>query len=67
MDEPQILEALSSKSVYELTTDEKIKILNCLMLQVPVFKKFYCCNSQMFVISWSVCLREAFHPSIISV
>ena len=37
MDEPQILEALSSKTVYELATDEKIKILNCLMLQILSF------------------------------
>lgn len=37
MDEPQILEALGSKSVYELSTDEKLKILNCLMLQVLSF------------------------------
>jgi hypothetical protein len=34
MDEPQILEALSSKTVYELNTDEKLKIMHCLMLQV---------------------------------
>ena len=37
MDEPQILEALSSKTVYELTVDEKIKVLTCLMHQVVSF------------------------------
>ena len=37
MDEPQILEALNSNTVYELTTDEKMKLLNCLMLQILSF------------------------------
>ena len=37
MEDPQILEALSSKSVYELNIDEKIKILNCLMYQILSF------------------------------
>ena len=37
MDEPQILDALSSRTVYELTADEKMKLLNCLMLQILSF------------------------------
>ena len=34
MDEPQILEALTNKTVYELSIDDKMKILMCLMQQV---------------------------------
>jgi bromodomain adjacent to zinc finger domain protein 1A len=37
MEEPQILEALKHKTVYELNVDEKIKILNCLMHQILSF------------------------------
>ena len=34
MDEPQILEALSTHTVYELSLDDKMKILHCLKLQI---------------------------------
>merc|ERR1711956_25823 len=34
MEEPQILEALSTKMVYQLSLDEKMKILLCLMNQI---------------------------------
>merc|ERR1712083_511105 len=34
MEEPQILEALSTKMVYQLSLDEKMKILHCLMNQI---------------------------------
>merc|ERR1712029_505880 len=34
MDEPQILEALTTHTVYELSLDDKMKILMCLMQQV---------------------------------
>ena len=37
MEDPQILEALNSRTVYELNVDEKIKILNCLMYQILSF------------------------------
>ena len=37
MEHPQILEALNSKTIYELNVDEKIKILNCLMYQILSF------------------------------
>ena len=33
-DEPQILEALTTKTVYELSIDDKIKIMQCLMQQI---------------------------------
>ena len=31
MDEPQILQALSEKTVFELSAEEKLKIMTCLM------------------------------------
>ena len=34
MDEPQILEALTTHTVYELSLDDKMKILHCLKLQI---------------------------------
>ncbi len=34
MEEPQILEALSTKLIYQLSLDEKLKILTCLMNQI---------------------------------
>merc|ERR1711936_645423 len=34
MEEPQILEALSTKMIYQLSLDEKMKILHCLMNQI---------------------------------
>ena len=34
MEEPQILEALSTKMIYQLTMDQKMKILHCLMNQI---------------------------------
>ena len=34
MEEPQILEALASKMVYQLSLDDKMKILHCLMNQI---------------------------------
>ena len=34
MDEPQILEALTTHTVYELSLDDKMKILHCLQLQI---------------------------------
>merc|ERR1712203_501094 len=34
MEEPQILEALATKMVYQLNLDEKMKILHCLMNQI---------------------------------
>ena len=34
MEEPQILEALATKMVYQLSFDEKMKILHCLMNQI---------------------------------
>ena len=37
MEDPQILEALNSRTVYELNVDEKIKVLNCLMYQILSF------------------------------
>ena len=37
MEHPQVLEALTTKSIYELSVDEKIKILNCLMQQIMSF------------------------------
>ena len=37
MEDPQILEALNSRTVYELNIDEKIKILSCLMYQILSF------------------------------
>ena len=37
MEEPQVLEALSSKTVYELSISDKIKILTCLMYQILSF------------------------------
>ena len=37
MEEPQILDALGSMTVYELSCRDKLKILNCLMLQVLSF------------------------------
>ena len=37
MEDPQILEALNSESVYELSINEKMKILNCLMYQILSF------------------------------
>lgn len=37
MEEPQILEALSHKTAFELSVDEKIKIFNCLMYQILTF------------------------------
>ena len=37
MEDPQIVEALTSRTVYELNVDEKIKVLNCLMYQILSF------------------------------
>ena len=37
MDDPQIVEALTTHTVYELNIDEKIKLLNCLMYQILSF------------------------------
>jgi bromodomain adjacent to zinc finger domain protein 1A len=37
MEEPQVLEALATKTVFELSCRDKIKILNCLMLQILSF------------------------------
>ena len=37
MEDPQILEALTSHTVYELSVEEKIKILTCLMCQILSF------------------------------
>ncbi len=37
MEEPQILEALTSKTVFELSVSEKIKIMLCLMYQILSF------------------------------
>ena len=37
MEEPQIIEALNNGSVFELSTCEKMKILNCLMYQILSF------------------------------
>merc|ERR1711894_842635 len=36
-EDPQIIEALTSHTVYELNVGEKIKILNCLMYQILSF------------------------------
>ena len=37
LDEPQILEALTQKTIYELSVAEKIKIMICLMQQILCF------------------------------
>ncbi len=37
MEEPQILEALTTKTVFELSVHEKLKILHCLMHQILSF------------------------------
>merc|ERR1712066_498527 len=37
MEHPQVVEALNTKSIYELSVDEKMKILNCLMQQIMSF------------------------------
>merc|ERR1712226_1090273 len=37
MEDPQILEALTSCTVYELNVEDKIKVLNCLMYQIHSF------------------------------
>ena len=37
MDDPQIVEALTTHTVYELNIDEKLKLLNCLMYQILSF------------------------------
>jgi len=37
MEHPEVLEALTTKTVYELDVDEKIKVLTCLMLQIMSF------------------------------
>ena len=37
MEHPQVLEALTTQSIYELSIDDKIKILNCLMHQIMSF------------------------------
>ena len=37
MEDPQILEALTSCTVYELNVEDKIKVLNCLMYQILSF------------------------------
>ncbi len=37
MEEPQIVEALSSKTVFELSVSEKLKVLHCLMYQILSF------------------------------
>merc|ERR1712083_1180082 len=37
MADPQILEALTSCTVYELNVEDKIKVLNCLMYQILSF------------------------------